>query len=114
MMIVNSHSLEKKKDAKESISTDGLVLSRSLRKSDSLTSLNLAELLIQRLQLEDEIVSQDGEITDTQDLIWQSQELAIKDKVDAYGYVLSKLESELVELNTFTREVSERFQKAIK
>ena len=83
-----------------------------MRKSDS-SSLSLATLLYQRLQLEDEIVSQDGEITDTQDLIWQNQELAIKDKVDAYGYVLTEIESELEKLRKLKREVTDKFQSAI-
>lgn len=111
-MIVNSHSLEKKKGEKESISTDGSIQSGSLRKSGS-SSLSLAELLYQRLQLEDAIVSQDGEITDTQDVIWQNQELAIKDKVDAYGYVLTEIESELEKLKMLKREASERISNAI-
>lgn len=83
-----------------------------MRKSGS-SSLSLATLLYQRLQLEDEIVSQDGEITDTQDLIWQNQELAIKDKVDAYGYVLTEIESELEKLKALKREASDRIQNAI-
>lgn len=83
-----------------------------MRKSDSVSSLSLADLLLQRLQLEGEIVSQDGEITDEQDTIWRNQEVQIKDKVDAYGYVLSKLESELEEIKTLKREVSDRFRRA--
>ncbi len=83
-----------------------------MRKSDSQSSLSLADLLLQRLQLEGEIVSQDGEITDEQDTIWRNQEVQIKDKVDAYGYVLSKLESELEEIKTLKREVSDRFRRA--
>lgn len=88
-----------------------MIPSGSLRKSDS-PSFSLAELLLQRLQLEDEIVSHDGEITDEQDTIWRNQEIAIRDKVDAYGYVLSKLESELAELKNYKREVSDRFRRA--
>ena len=82
-----------------------------MRKSGSL-SHSLAELLLQRFQLEDEIVSQDGEITDTQDLIWQNQEIAIKDKVDAYGYVLTELKSELAKLKELKREATDRIHNA--
>jgi len=83
-----------------------------LRKSGSQSLVSLANLLLQRLQLEDEIVSQEGEITDDQDIIWRNQEIAIKDKVDAYGYVLNQLDSELEKLKTLKREVSDRIHQA--
>lgn len=54
-----------------------------------------------------------GEITDNEDIIWQNQEIAIKDKVDAYGYVLSELEAELKKLSEIKREALARIQKAI-
>jgi len=51
---------------------------------------------------------QGGEITDKQDLIWQNQELAIKDKVDAYGYVMTELNAELDKIKELKREATAR------
>jgi len=58
-------------------------------------NVSLARLLYDKLLLESDIEEAQGEITDEQDLIWRNQELAIKDKVDAYGYVLTEMKAEL-------------------
>lgn len=60
------------------------------------------------LCLQADIEDQDGEITNDQDLIWQNQELAIKDKVDAYGYVMTELEAELDKIKELKREATAR------
>ncbi len=56
--------------------------------------------------------AQDSEITDEQDLIWRNQELQIKDKVDAYGYVLTELEAELDKIKELKREATARISGA--
>ena len=68
----------------------------------------MAELLYDHLTLQAEIEDQDGEITNDQDLIWQNQELAIKDKVDAYGYVMTELQAELEKIKELKREATAR------
>ena len=73
----------------------------------------LGELLYQQLILRNQLEEAGGEITDNEDIIWRNQEIAIKDKVDAYGYVLSELEAELKKLSEIKREASARIQKAI-
>ena len=73
----------------------------------------LSQLLYDRLTLEDEIVDADGEITDAQDLVWQSQEVTIKDKIDAYGEVLSTLKADIERLKHIKREAGLRVKKAL-
>jgi len=75
-------------------------------------NISLAKLLYERLILSSQVESQDGEITDEQDLIWQNQELAIKDKVDAYGYVLAELNAELDKIKEIKREATARITAA--
>lgn len=75
-------------------------------------NLTLAKLLYERLTLSEAIESQDGEITDEQDLIWRNQELKIKDKVDAYGYVLTELKAELEKIKELKREATARISGA--
>ncbi len=53
-----------------------------------------------------------GEITNEQDLIWQNTELAIRDKVDAYGYVLIELNAELGKIKELKREATARISTA--
>lgn len=73
----------------------------------------LSELFLQRLSLEKDIEDAHGEITEEQDLIWQNQELAIKDKIDTYGYVLTQMDLELDKLRALKREAVGRVQQAI-
>jgi len=54
-----------------------------------------------------------GEITEDQDIIWLNQQLQIKDKIDAYGIVLTDLEIEQDKLKEFKRKSNERIQAAI-
>lgn len=86
---------------------------RSELQSASLNKQNLGELLYQQLILREKIENAGGEITDDEDIIWRNQEIAIKDKIDAYGYVLSELDAELKKLHEIKREASARVQKAI-
>ncbi len=69
-------------------------------------------MLYDKLCLETEIMTNDGEITDEQDLIWQNQELQIKDKVDSYGYVLTELKAELDKIKELKREATARISVA--
>ena len=87
----------------------------SLRNSklDSVKSQPLGELLYQQLILRNHLEDAGGEITDNEDIIWRNQGIAIKDKVDAYGYVLSELDAELKKLVEIKREALARVQKAI-
>lgn len=81
--------------------------------SGSSHNLSLAQLLYERLSLSDEIEAQGGEITDEQDVIWRNQELQIKDKVDAYGYVLTELNAELEKIKELKREATARISGAV-
>lgn len=72
------------------------------------TNVTLAKLLYDKLSLSEEIEETGGEITDEQDLIWQNTELAIRDKVDAYGYVLTELNAELNKIKQMKREAIAR------
>ena len=85
----------------------------SLRNSKLDSNRTLGELLYQQLILQNQLEDAGGEITDDRDLIWRNQEIAIKDKVDAYGYVLSELDAELKKLSEIKREALARVQKAI-
>lgn len=71
-------------------------------------NISLAKLLYDKLTLENEIEEALGEITDEQDLIWNNQTLAIKDKVDAYGYVLTEMKAELQKVLELKREATAR------
>ena len=85
---------------------------REVTKSNS-TLPPLSQLLYDRLTLEDEIVDAEGEITDAQDLIWRNQEITIKDKIDAYGEVLSTLEADIEKLKYIKREAGLRVKRAL-
>jgi len=75
-------------------------------------NVSLAKLLYDKLLLESDIDEAQGEITDEQDLIWRNQELAIKDKVDAYGYVLTEMKAELEKIKELKREATARITAA--
>jgi hypothetical protein len=75
-------------------------------------NVTLAKLLYDKLLLENDIEEAQGEITDEQDLIWRNQELAIKDKVDAYGYVLTEMKAELDKIKELKREATARITAA--
>jgi hypothetical protein len=47
-----------------------------------------------RFLIESDIEEADGIITDEQDLIWQSNDLEMKDKLDSYGYLFDELDAE--------------------
>lgn len=76
------------------------------------TNVSLAKLLYDKLILAEDLEEAGGEITNEQDLIWQNTELAIRDKVDAYGYVLIELNAELGKINELKREATARISKA--
>ena len=79
----------------------------------SSTSKSLSRLLYDQLVLRDDIQEAEGEITEEQDLIWRNQEIEIKDKVDAYGEVLSTLEADIEKLKYIKREAGTRVSKAL-
>lgn len=72
----------------------------------------MSKLLDNQKQLIDIIKDAEGEITEEQDLIWQNQDIAIKDKVDAYGYVLSNLKAEQDMIKQIKKEANERVKQA--
>ena len=76
------------------------------------TNVTLAKLLYDKLSQSEEIEEARGEITDEQDLIWLNTELAIRDKVDAYGYVLVELNAELEKIKQLKREAIARISMA--
>jgi hypothetical protein len=67
---------------------------------------------MKRLLLEDAIQEAEGIITEEQDLIWQSTELAIKDKLDAYGFLFSELEAEKKKLQAIKASGLDRVRAA--
>lgn len=75
-------------------------------------NISLAKLLYDKLLLESEVEEAQGEITNEQDLIWRNKELAIKDKVDAYGYVLTEMNAELTKFKELKREATARITAA--
>lgn len=97
---------------RQKVNTDGRTAQTYMSESAPSNSLSLAKLLYERLSLSDEIEAQEGEITEEQDLIWQNQELAIKDKVDTYGYVLTELNAELEKIKELKREATARITGA--
>lgn len=105
-ILVETQALESKDSA-------GSTVRLRNRRSDLAPKATLGELLYQQLILQNQMVEAGGEITDNEDIIWRNQEIAIKDKVDAYGYVLSELDAELKKLSEIKREASARIQKAI-
>lgn len=48
----------------------------------------------ERFLIESDLLEAGGEITDEQDLIWQSNDLELKDKLDSYGYLIDELAAE--------------------
>lgn len=69
--------------------------------------------MAERLLLSDQWESQEGEVTDELDLIWQQNELAIKDKLDTYGQLFDELDAEKKKLASLKQSGVERVQAAI-
>lgn len=59
---------------------------------------------------EQELAEAGGEITEEMDLIWQEKDVAVKDKLDAYGYVFTDLKAEENKL----KEIRTKIQFALK
>lgn len=59
---------------------------------------------------EEEIAEAGGEITDEMDLIWQQKDVAVKDKLDAYGYVFTDLKADESKL----KDLRSKIQSALK
>ena len=115
MMTASTNTQERPATTKESTNTLGANQSQT-EKPDLLeqtpNNVSLAKLLYDKLSLETDIEDAQGEITDEQDLIWRNQELKIKDKVDAYGYVLTEMHAELAKIKELKREASARISTA--
>ena len=110
-MTVSTSIQESPMEKKESTNTPG-VRSQSGLLEKTPDNVSLARLLYDKLLLESDIEEAQGEITDEQDLIWRNQELAIKDKVDAYGYVLTEMKAELEKIIELKREATARITAA--
>lgn len=54
-----------------------------------------------------------GEITAEQDQVWLNQKLQIAEKVDAYGIILTNLETEQENLKDLKKKFDEKIQSAI-
>ena len=55
--------------------------------------------LVTSKRLAEDILREDGgEITESNDLIWQEKSLALKDKLDAYGFVFTEFDSQEAKL----------------
>jgi len=63
--------------------------------------------------LEEEIVANNGEITDELDVIWQSTAMAVRDKIDEYGYVINELMNREEELSERVGRAKKRIKSAI-
>ena len=67
--------------------------SESMSASSS-SSESLWQLMMKQSLLETDIEEAGGEITDEQDVIWQSNELDVRDKLDSYGHLIDELAAE--------------------
>lgn len=68
----------------------------------------MAELLY----VEEGMEEAGGVITDEQDLIWQSKDLQVKDKLDSYGYLIDELSAEKKKLAFMKAEGVTRVSEA--
>ena len=75
--------------------------------------------MLEKLLIEDQISSAAseqgsiGEIPEELDLIWQANNIELKDKVDAYGHLFSELDAEETKLKQIKSDYSERISKAL-
>lgn len=76
--------------------------------------MTLYQLLDDQKALESFFNDGGGEITDDQDIIWLNQEVAIKDKIDSYGFILSEMEAEKEKIDkTIKKEANARIKAAV-
>ena len=72
--------------------------------------------LVTSKRLAEDILREDGgEITESNDLIWQEKSLALKDKLDAYGFVFTEFDSQEAKLKYLKdkmQSISKRIEKA--
>lgn len=66
-------------------------------------SRSLADLFIEQRFLEETFTN--DEITDDNDIIWANNELEIRDKIDAYGFILQSLSAENEKLLAIVKPV---------
>jgi hypothetical protein len=59
----------------------------------------LYKLMAERFLLSEDLEEANGELTEELDLIWQQNDLAIKDKLDAYGQLFDELNAEKKKLS---------------
>jgi len=69
-------------------------------------------LMMEKLLLEADITAAAGVITEEQDIIWSENSLALKDKLDSYGYLLDELDAEKKKLADIKVNGVERVQAA--
>lgn len=68
-------------------------------------------MVFKRQDLEQYFNENDGEITDETDIIWKDTDLAIKDKVDSYGFVLDGFEAQEQKLKEFQDKLRLGFKR---
>jgi len=69
--------------------------------------------MMEKLLLASTIEEASGEITDEQDLIWKATDLAVRDKLDSYGYLFAELDAEKKKLDFIKTNGVEKLQSAI-
>lgn len=67
---------------------------------------SLYEIVYDKVIIEDTLT--EGEITDEMDLIWQNNELELKDKVDSYGNLILHTETAIEELDKIKEIIDKR------
>lgn len=70
-------------------------------------------MIADKLLLEEQLEETQGEITDDLDLIWQQNDLAIKDKIDTYGQLFDELDAEKKKLALLKESGVHRIQAAM-
>jgi len=67
---------------------------------------SLLRLLLDKISLEDKIKESGGETNNDLDLIWQQKDLAVKEKIDAYGHLFTELDAEEAKLKALKDRIA--------
>jgi len=73
----------------------------------------LRDILLRKLFLEQELYDTGGELTKELELLWESTDIELKDKIDSYGYVLDNLVGEREKLKAAKTQVVSRVSAAL-
>lgn len=84
-----------------------------LVQKESSSTKTLAELMMEKLLVEESIMEADGVLTEEHDIIWQQTDVAVKDKLDNYGYLLDELNAEKKKLQDIKSSGVDRVQAAV-